>query len=67
MCNPFKSIIAEAIKTANIKFPNAGNGTTWDQIYRSDEESLHLARAILAALDEKGLYIAKREENAQGS
>jgi hypothetical protein len=41
---PFEAIAA-AIESANIDFPDAGDGTTWEHIYRSTEECNHLARA----------------------
>src|SRR5882757_8165322 len=36
-------VITSAIKTAFIDHPSSGHGTTWDQVTKSDEESLHLA------------------------
>jgi hypothetical protein len=41
---PFEAIAA-AIESANIDFPDAADGTTWEHIYRSTEECNHLARA----------------------
>jgi hypothetical protein len=38
------SVITSAIKTAFIDHPGSGHGTTWDQVTKSDEESIHLAR-----------------------
>ena len=43
-------VITNAIKTAFIDHPSSGHGTTWDQITKSDEESIHLAKAVLVAL-----------------
>ncbi len=37
-------VITNAIKTAFIDHPSSGHGTTWDQITKSDEESIHLAK-----------------------
>src|ERR1700739_3227605 len=37
-------VITSAIKTAFIDYPGSGHGTTWDQVAKSDEESIHLAR-----------------------
>ena len=42
-------VITNAIKTAFIDHPSSGHGTTWDQITKSDEESIHLAKAVLIA------------------
>ena len=42
-------VITNAIKTAFIDHPSSGHGTTWDQITTSDEESIHLAKAVLIA------------------
>ncbi len=43
-------VITSAIKTAFIDHPGSGHGTTWDQVTKSDEESIHLAKAVLVAL-----------------
>jgi hypothetical protein len=50
-------VIAAAIESANIDFPNAGDGTTWPQIYRSTEECIHLARAVVSGLEKWGYSI----------
>jgi hypothetical protein len=47
-------VITNAIKTAFIDHPSSGHGTTWDQITKSDEESIHLAEAVLIALRKAG-------------
>jgi len=58
-------VIASAIKTAFIDHPSSGHGTTWEQVTKSDEESTHLAKAVLIALRKAGYSIAKVEdENA---
>jgi hypothetical protein len=58
-------VITSAIKTAFIDHPSSGHGTTWDQITKSDEESIHLAKAVLIALRKAGYSISKvEEENA---
>jgi hypothetical protein len=58
-------VITNAIKTAFIDHPSSGHGTTWDQITKSDEESIHLAKAVLIALRKAGYSISKVEdENA---
>jgi len=54
-------VITSAIKTAFIDHP----GTTWDQVTKSDEESIHLAKAVLVALRKAGYSVTKVEdENA---
>ena len=61
-------VITSAIKTAFIDHPSSGHGTTWDQITKSDEESIHLAKAVLIALRKAGYSISKVEdENAPRS
>jgi hypothetical protein len=42
-----------------------GDGTTRNAIYRSTEESRHLAHAVIAALKEAGFEIRKADEDAQ--
>jgi hypothetical protein len=51
-------VITNAIKTAFIDHPSSGHGTTWDQITKSDEESIHLAKAVLIALRKAGYSIS---------
>ena len=53
--------IASAIQTANLDFPDAGNGTQWDQQIKSDEESRHLARAVTERLLAKGFEIGRKK------
>jgi hypothetical protein len=55
-------VITNAIKTAFIDHPSSGHGTTWDQITKSDEESIHLAKAVLIALRKAGYSISKVED-----
>jgi hypothetical protein len=50
-------VMASAIKTAFIDHPATGHGTTWDQITKSDEESMHLAKAVLVALRRAGYSV----------
>jgi hypothetical protein len=58
-------VITNAIKTAFIDHPSSGHGTMWDQITKSDEESIHLAKAVLIGLRKAGYSISKVEdENA---
>jgi len=49
-------------QTAFVDHPSSGHGTTWDQITKSDEESIHLAKAVLIALRKAGYSISKVEE-----
>jgi hypothetical protein len=55
-------VITSAIKTAFIDHPGSGHGTTWDQITKSDEESIHLAKAVLIALRKAGYSVTKVED-----
>ncbi len=56
-------VMASAIKTAFIDHPATGHGTTWDQITKSDEESMHLAKAVLVALRKAGYSVDKVEDD----
>jgi hypothetical protein len=55
-------VITSAIKTAFIDHPGSGHGTTWDQVTKSDEESVHLAKAVLVALRKAGYSVTKVED-----
>ena len=55
-------VITNAIKTAFIDHPGTGHGTTWDQVTKSDEESIHLAKAVMVALRKAGYSIGKVED-----
>jgi hypothetical protein len=55
-------VITSAIKTAFIDHPSSGHGTTWDQVTKSDEESIHLAKAVLVALRKAGYSVTKVED-----
>jgi hypothetical protein len=55
-------VITSAIKTAFIDHPGSGHGTTWDQVTKSDEESIHLAKAVLVALRKAGYSVTKIED-----
>jgi hypothetical protein len=57
------AVIANAIQTAFIDHPSSGPGTTWEQVVKSDEESLHLARAVLFGLKKAGYIVAKIEDD----
>jgi hypothetical protein len=50
-------VIAAAIESANIDFPDSDDGTTWERIYRSTEECNHLARAVVSGLEKWGYSI----------
>ena len=56
-------VIQSAIQTAKIDFPNAGDGTTWDQITMSLEESALLTKAVLSALKKAGYEIVPPKES----
>lgn len=55
--------IASAIQTANLDYPDAGDGKQLDQQIKSNEESRHLARAVIERLWAKG-YEIERKANA---
>ena len=55
-------VITSAIKTAFIDHPSSGHGTTWNQVTKSDEESIHLAKAVLVALRKAGYSVTKVED-----
>jgi hypothetical protein len=55
-------VITNAIKTAFIDHPGTGHGTMWDQVTKSDEESVHLAKAVMVALRKAGYSIGKVDE-----
>ena len=57
-------VVASAIKTAFIDHPATGHGTRWDPITKSDEESTHLAKAVLIALRKAGYSIDKIHDEA---
>jgi hypothetical protein len=60
-------IILAALQNANINFPEVGDGTTRNAIYRNTEESQHLGRAVLAALKEAGFVIRKADDHGPRS
>ena len=55
------SIIAQAIQNANLDYPNTESGTQWDQHVRSNEESRHLAHAVLKALELAGYVVEPKK------
>jgi hypothetical protein len=50
-------IIERAVQSALVDFPDAGNGTTWPQIYKEPAECKTIATAVLAALKNAGYKI----------
>ncbi|WP_338445933.1 hypothetical protein V5F89_12360 [Pelagerythrobacter marensis] len=60
--NEVFELIASAIQTANLDFPDTGDGSQWDQQMKSNEESRHLARAVLERLWAKGYEIGARSD-----
>jgi hypothetical protein len=52
-------VITNAIKPLLFEHPTTGHGTIWDQVTKSDEESIHLAKAVMVALRKAGYSIAK--------
>ena len=55
-------VITSAVKTAFIDHPSSGHGTTWDQVTKSDEESIHIAKAVLVALRKAGYSVTRVED-----
>src|SRR3979490_1803373 len=41
-------VITSAIKTAFIDHPGSGHGTTWEQVTKSDEESIFLRALVFS-------------------
>jgi hypothetical protein len=60
-------IMRDAISTANIDHPNMPQGTIREQIIRSSEESDHLAKAAMAALELAGFEIVPKVKDAPRS
>ena len=54
------SIIAAAIRESRISHPDAGAGTTHDNLYQGNEDTIPVAKAVLFALDEAGLEIVPK-------
>jgi hypothetical protein len=55
------TVIANAIQSAFIEHLSSGPGTRWEQIVQSDQDSLHLAKAVLVGLKKAGYVVAKIE------
>jgi hypothetical protein len=60
------TVIANAIQNAFIEHLSSGPGTRWEQIVQSEEDSLHLARAVLVGLKKAGYVVAKIEDDDDG-
>ena len=54
-------VITNAIKTAFTDHPVLDTAP-WDQVTKSDEESIHLAKAVMVALRKAGHSIGKVED-----
>jgi hypothetical protein len=52
-----RGIIENAIESAFVKFPDAGNGTTWPHLYKDRAECVTLTTAVLQALEKSGYRI----------
>jgi hypothetical protein len=52
-----RGIIENAIESAFVKFPDAGDGTTWPQLYKDRAECVTLTTAVLQALEKSGYKI----------
>jgi hypothetical protein len=57
-------IVHTAIMTANIIHPEGPDGVIRDRIFRSEEDSRHVALAVIAALETAGFDIIPRTQNA---
>jgi hypothetical protein len=57
------AMIASAIQTANLDYPEMADGGYWDQQVKSNEESRHLTRAVLERLWANG-YEIRPKSNA---
>ena len=58
-------IVHTAIMTANIIHPEGPGGVTRDRIFQSEDDSRHVALAVIAALETAGFDILPRTQNAQ--
>jgi hypothetical protein len=63
--NEILQIMQEAIQTADIYHPDVPGGAQHDAIYRSQEESQHLALAAIIALRNAGFEIVKVKTDAK--
>ena len=60
-------VITSAIKTAFIDHPGSGHGTRWDQVTKSDEESIHLAKAVLVHFAKPDIPLPRSRTRMPGS
>lgn len=56
-------LMAAAIQGALLNHPDAGDGTTWSDHAISPNDSRHLARAVLIALENAGLCITQKPKS----
>lgn len=54
-----ENIIARAIQTALIDYPNVGDGTTWPAHTMDGVEAQHRAKAVMRALAAANLTVQK--------
>ncbi|WP_159009227.1 hypothetical protein [Bradyrhizobium sp. S69] len=59
MLDEIKKIMAAAMHSAFVDYPDRDSGTRWDQIYKSNEECDLLTNAVLIALKKHGYEITK--------
>jgi hypothetical protein len=57
--NQLIDLIATAIRDAHINDPNTSAGTMWDNLYLSNEEAVHYAKAALNVLAQLNLKITE--------
>ena len=53
-------LVSSSIQNAFLSNRIAGPGITWDSLAINNEQSLHIANAVLGALQERGFEIRKR-------
>jgi hypothetical protein len=56
-------IVHTAIMTANIIYPEGPGGVTRDRNLRSEDDSRHVALAVITALETAGFDIIPRTQN----
>ncbi|MES0002390.1 hypothetical protein NKJ90_26985 [Mesorhizobium sp. M0051] len=67
MTDDIVGIIATAIRDMRAEYPGTGEGTTRDQIFEGNENSIPLAKAAILALDKAGYKIVAKAEPEKGS
>jgi len=55
-------IIQKAIQSADVDYPEIEPGVQRNRVFRSNEESSHLARAVVEALKRNGLTVESAPE-----